>query len=241
LESIILAGENLSNIDNAIEREAVLGLYPYDNKKIETRNKKRLEVHNMLLLDPGEITWDEDRRLLACLIYLKINLADFRKRLLYLFGWEDVPGEGNTKLREFLKEDYRSQEHFAYLIYDTEDEIDEAKITKDNDNSISITAKNNMFIILRAIPEYTQVEVLVRNDRGKETPVYHFIISKEDDGDRRGMHVFLSDEFNVIMDSLRVIELMKPLLYHPKPAYNDGFLTYFSYSNIVSIYISKGL
>jgi hypothetical protein len=129
LESIILAGENLSNIDNAIEREAVLGLYPYDNKKIETRNKKRLEVHNMLLLDPGEITWDEDRRLLACLIYLKINLADFRKRLLYLFGWEDVPGEGNTKLREFLKEDYRSQEHFAYLIYDTEDEIDEAKIT----------------------------------------------------------------------------------------------------------------
>ena len=131
-------------------------------------------------------------RLLARLIYLKINLADFRKRLLYLFSWEDVPGEGNTKLREFLKEDYRSQEHFAYLIYDTEDEIDEAKITKDNDNSISITAKNNMFIILRAIPEYTQVEVLVRNDRGKEAPVYHFIISKEDDGDRRGMHVGIS-------------------------------------------------
>ena len=122
LENIIMAGNYLSTFENSIERESVLGCYPYDVKKIEAKNSKRWEIHNMLLLDSSEIEWDDDRRLLALLIYERANLANFRKRMIHLFNWEDIPGEGNINLINFLKEDFRRQEHFTYLLYDNEDD-----------------------------------------------------------------------------------------------------------------------
>jgi len=237
LEKIILSGDYLSNIRNAIEREALLGFYPHDNKTRLANDMKRWEVHNMLLMDPGEITWHEDRQLLARLIDKKLDLAAFRKRTIHVFNWEDVPGEGSIKLKNFLKEDFRHQEHFAYLIYDNEEEVEKAKISKSEDaTTINITAKKNMMLTLRAIPESSQVEVLINKGDKKNALLYQFILSNKH---TESMKVFLSDEFSVIQDSIRIIGILGPLILNRNASYNDGYLIYKAYTTIVSSFILK--
>jgi hypothetical protein len=237
-ENIILAGSYLSDIQNPIAREAVLGCYPYKDKKIEARTAKLMEVHNMLLLDPSEITWSKDRQLIARLIYSRLILANFRRRELHLFDWEDVPGEGNISIRDFLKEDFRRKEHFAYLMYNSEDEIERAQIKKSSEgDAIFITAKDNMTITLRSSTQYGRVEVLIDNGQGKEVILYYFGLTNEDTG---SWQIFLTDVYNVIQYSKRIMELMKPVVFNSsQPTFDDGFLIFEACIIPVSIYISQ--
>jgi hypothetical protein len=230
LENIILSGDYLSNIKNPIEREAILGLYPHDNKTKLANEKKRWEVHNMLLMEPAEIDWVQDRRFLARLIDNRVDLADSRKRTIHLFNWEDVPGQGNIKIKDFLKEDFRYHEHFAYLIYDSEDEVEEAKISKSDDYiDINITSKKNIMLTLRAIPELDIVKVLVDRGDAKQAVLFHFLLSNKY---TKSMKVWLSDEYNAIQDNIRMIELLRPLIIQHQATYNDVYLVFKAYNRV---------
>jgi len=77
-----------------------------------------------------------------------------REPVVYLFSWEDIPGNDNLRLLEYLKKSHG---------------VDLVKIAKlDDSNIIKVTADKN-YVLLSLNNEKTEVHILIDNVRTLET------------------------------------------------------------------------
>jgi hypothetical protein len=242
LEKIILKGEYLSGIQSPIEREAILSFYKPSNQ-IKTegaheKDQKRWAIHRMTLLDPNEISWDDDRRLIVRVLQNRIDLDGLRRRSLQVFQWSSVPGIGEKQLRDFLTDDFNSQEKFAYLIYDSIDEIAQTKITKDDkENIIQISNPNKPAsgrLILKPDMQNQRINVYQFGDDGIQRMIYAFCPKMLNETD---FALYLVDDFDALNDCQKIILLMEPLVFdRPKPIYDDGYKMYSATRKMVIIH-----
>jgi len=236
-ERTLLEGNFLSAIASPVEREAVLSQYrPDAAHDIDARNERRLALHRMLLLDPEEIEWGDDRRLLTHLLRHRAQLAALRNRLAPIFAWDTVPGTGSARLRAYLKEDFAHQDKWAYLIFAYAAEIDTAEIAGSPDRrAVELRWGNGHRLAFRRNEDDSRALVSYRAGSDREREIDSFYMA-----DHNGaLTVFLADRLDVLNACLDILALLHPLLLGQSgPRYDDVFLFQEAASHLVEHYIS---
>jgi len=236
-ERTLLEGDFLSAIASPVEREAVLSQYrPAAARDIDARNERRVALHRMLLLDPGEIEWGDDRRLLARLLRHRAQLAALRNRLAPIFAWDAVPGIESARLRAYLKEDFVHQDKWAYLIFASAAEIDTAEIAGSPDRrAVELRWGDGHRLTLRRSEDDARALVSYRAGSDHEREIDSFYMA-----DHNGaLTVFLADRLDVLNACLKILALLHPLLLGQSGLrYDDVFLFQEAASHLVEHSIS---
>jgi TIR domain len=236
-ERTLLEGDFLGAIASPIEREAVLGQYrPTAAWEAEERDKRRRAVHRMLLLDPEEIEWGDDRRLLARLLRHRAQLAALRNRLLPIFAWDAIPGKDSARLRAYLKEAFAHQDKWVHLVFASEEEIDAAGIAGTPDRrAVELRWGDGRQLTLRRSEDDSRARVTYRDGSGGERELDPFYVAAP----HGALTVFLADRLDVLNACAKILALLHPLIVErPAPRYEDVFLFQEASSHLVEHYIS---
>src|SRR5262249_38773087 len=125
-------------------------------------------------------------------------------------------------LREFLLSDFQGQDYFAYLVFESPDQIRQAEIVRSTDGAdaeIQVRAPGRTLAIRPVPDEYRAAVVAVDGEFAGST--LHSFMLLDSSGERS---LYLSNRTDVLYGCLAVLELLEPVVFEGRPLFVDGYL-----------------